>query len=75
MRCLERKTSYRKLYGKKFIAHGWICKDSQLLMTIFCVMLNRASRIYAQPKIDEEPKEVPDIGFKVFKLDSSNLKQ
>ena len=44
-------------------------------MTIFCVMLNRASRIYAQLKIDEEPKEVPDIGFKVFKLDSSNLKQ
>lgn len=29
----------------------------------------------AQLKIDEEPKKVPDIGFKVFKLDSSNLKQ
>lgn len=29
----------------------------------------------AQLKIDEEPKEVPDIGFKVFKLDSSNLKK
>lgn len=29
----------------------------------------------AQLKIDEEPRKVPDIGFKVFKLDSSNLKQ
>ena len=29
----------------------------------------------AQLKIDEEPKKIPDIGFKVFKLDSSNLKQ
>ena len=29
----------------------------------------------AQLKIGEEPKKVPDIGFKVFKLDSSNLKQ
>ncbi|MEA5050754.1 MAG: site-specific DNA-methyltransferase [Oscillospiraceae bacterium] len=29
----------------------------------------------AQLKIDEEPKKVPDIGFKVFKLDSSNLKK
>lgn len=29
----------------------------------------------AQLKIDEEPKNVPDIGFKVFKLDSSNLKK
>ena len=29
----------------------------------------------AQLKIGEEPKQVPDIGFKVFKLDSSNLKQ
>ena len=28
-----------------------------------------------QLKIGEEPKKVPDIGFKVFKLDSSNLKQ
>ena len=28
-----------------------------------------------QLKIDEEPKTVPDIGFKVFKLDSSNLKK
>lgn len=28
-----------------------------------------------QLKIDEEPKKVPDIGFKVFKLDSSNLKK
>lgn len=28
-----------------------------------------------QLKIDEEPKSVPDIGFKVFKLDSSNLKK
>jgi len=28
-----------------------------------------------QIKLDEEPKEVPDIGFKVFKLDSSNLKK
>ena len=29
----------------------------------------------AQLKIYEEPKKVPDIGFKVFKLDSSNLKK
>ena len=29
----------------------------------------------AQLKIGEQPKKVPDIGFKVFKLDSSNLKQ
>ena len=29
----------------------------------------------AQLKIGEEPKKVPDIGFKVFKLDSSNLKR
>ena len=29
----------------------------------------------AQLKIGEEPKKVPDIGFKVFKLDRSNLKQ
>ena len=29
----------------------------------------------AQLKIGEEPKKVPDIGFKVFKLDSSNLKK
>ena len=29
----------------------------------------------AQLKIDEEPKKIPDIGFKVFKLDSSNLKK
>lgn len=29
----------------------------------------------SQLKIGEEPKKVPDIGFKVFKLDSSNLKQ
>lgn len=29
----------------------------------------------AQLKIGEEPRKVPDIGFKVFKLDSSNLKQ
>lgn len=28
-----------------------------------------------QLKFDEEPKTVPDIGFKVFKLDSSNLKK
>lgn len=28
-----------------------------------------------QLKFDEEPKKVPDIGFKVFKLDSSNLKK
>ena len=28
-----------------------------------------------QLKIGEEPKKVPDIGFKVFKLDSSNLKK
>ena len=28
-----------------------------------------------QLKIGEEPKKVPDIGFKVFKLDNSNLKQ
>lgn len=28
-----------------------------------------------QLKIGEEPKSVPDIGFKVFKLDSSNLKK
>lgn len=28
-----------------------------------------------QIKLDEEPKAVPDIGFKVFKLDSSNLKK
>ena len=29
----------------------------------------------AQLKLGEEPRKVPDIGFKVFKLDSSNLKQ
>ena len=29
----------------------------------------------AQLKIGEEPKKIPDIGFKVFKLDSSNLKK
>ena len=29
----------------------------------------------AQLEIGEEPKKVPDIGFKVFKLDSSNLKK
>lgn len=29
----------------------------------------------AQLKLGEEPKKVPDIGFKVFKLDSSNLKK
>jgi adenine-specific DNA-methyltransferase len=29
----------------------------------------------AQMKIGEEPKPVPDIGFKVFKLDSSNLRK
>lgn len=29
----------------------------------------------AQLKIGGEPKKVPDIGFKVFKLDSSNLKK
>ena len=29
----------------------------------------------AQLKIDEESKKVPDIGFRVFKLDSSNLKK
>lgn len=29
----------------------------------------------AQLKIDEELKKVPDIGFRVFKLDSSNLKK
>jgi adenine-specific DNA-methyltransferase len=29
----------------------------------------------AQLKMDEEPEKVPDIGFKVFKLDSSNLKK
>ena len=29
----------------------------------------------AQLRIGEEPRKVPDIGFKVFKLDSSNLKQ
>ena len=29
----------------------------------------------AQLKIDDEPKKVPDIGFRVFKLDSSNLKK
>lgn len=28
-----------------------------------------------QLKIDEQPKTVPDIGFKVFKLDNSNLKK
>jgi len=28
-----------------------------------------------QLKLDEEPKKVPDIGFKVLKLDSSNLKK
>ena len=28
-----------------------------------------------QLKIGEEPKKVPDIGFRVFKLDSSNLKK
>ena len=27
------------------------------------------------PRLDEEPRTVPDIGFKVFKLDSSNLKK
>ena len=29
----------------------------------------------AQLKLGEEPRKVPDIGFKVFKLDSSNLKR
>jgi DNA methylase N-4/N-6 len=29
----------------------------------------------AQLKMGEDPKRVPDIGFKVFKLDSSNLKK
>ena len=29
----------------------------------------------AQLKLDEEPKKIPDIGFQVFKLDSSNLKK
>ncbi|MEG1353324.1 MAG: DNA methyltransferase, partial [Oscillospiraceae bacterium] len=29
----------------------------------------------AQLKLEEEPRQVPDIGFKVFKLDSSNLKK
>ena len=29
----------------------------------------------AQLKMGEDPKKVPDIGFKVFKLDSSNLKK
>ena len=29
----------------------------------------------AQLKLGEEPRKVPDIGFKVFKLDNSNLKQ
>ena len=29
----------------------------------------------AQLKLDEAPKKVPDIGFQVFKLDSSNLKK
>ena len=29
----------------------------------------------AQLKIDDEPKKVPDIGFRVFRLDSSNLKK
>ena len=29
----------------------------------------------AQLKLDEKPKNVPDIGFQVFKLDSSNLKK
>lgn len=29
----------------------------------------------AQMKIDAEPKPVPDVGFKVFKLDSSNLRK
>lgn len=29
----------------------------------------------AQLKLGEEPKQVPDIGFKVFKLDTSNLKK
>ena len=28
-----------------------------------------------QLKLGEEPKKVPDIGFKVFKLDSSNIKK
>lgn len=28
-----------------------------------------------QLKLGEEPKQVPDIGFKVFKLDSSNIKK
>ena len=28
-----------------------------------------------QLKLDEKPKKVPDIGFQVFKLDSSNLKK
>lgn len=28
-----------------------------------------------QLKLGEEPKNIPDIGFKVFKLDSSNLKK
>ena len=28
----------------------------------------------SQLKIDEEPKKVPDIGFRVFKVDSTNMK-
>lgn len=35
---------------------------------------NEVEQQNAQIKLDEEPKKVPDIGFRVFKLDSTNMK-
>lgn len=37
-------------------------------------ILEEAKQANSQLKLGEEPKPLPDVGFKVFKLDSSNLK-
>ena len=37
-------------------------------------ILEEAKQENSQLKLGEEPKPLPDVGFKVFKLDSSNLK-
>ena len=37
-------------------------------------ILEEAKKANSQLKLGEEPKPLPDVGFKVFKLDSSNLK-
>lgn len=37
-------------------------------------ILEEAKQKNSQLKLGEEPKPLPDIGFRVFKLDSSNLK-